>query len=68
MALHNVQLHCLRDRVIVIFLCLLFSQPILWGLENSCILPPDHRVNTTKAEKNTSHVENKKGEWFVCGS
>ena len=41
MVLHNTQLrHCFRDRVIVIFLWLLFSQPILCGLVKSCVPPP----------------------------
>ena len=40
MVLHNTQLcHCFRDRV-VIFLWLLFSQPILCGLVKSCVPPP----------------------------
>lgn len=39
--LHNTQLrHCFRERVIVIFLWLLFSQPILCDLVKSCVLPP----------------------------
>ena len=39
MVLRNTQLHCFRARVIVIFLCLLFLQPILWGLVKSCVAP-----------------------------
>ena len=31
LVLHNTQFHCFRDRVIAIFLCLLFSQAILWS-------------------------------------
>ena len=41
MVLHNTQLrHCFRDRVTVIFLWLLFSQPMLCGLVKSCLPPP----------------------------
>ena len=41
MVLHNTQLrYYFRDRVIVIFLCLLFSQPILCGLVKSCVPRP----------------------------
>ena len=37
LVLHNTQLHCFGDRVIAVFLYLLFSQPILWGLVKSCV-------------------------------